>query len=178
MLKLTMYGEREGEWVEIRSFKRPNVFTDEYSSIGNYKYSLRRESLMEYTALKVAAFVDIMDVEYNDIGHDNEDQSEVEMIEFLPTPIRLEKHRQFEWCIAPRVLMAMKEEVAQRSVGRIFLSPSFGIGGNWSLYGRFNANDGVDIGLRLLRLPVPNRIRSVEVDYWLEFSSGEVGRAK
>lgn len=65
-----------------------------------------------------------------------------------------------------------------RRVGRIFLSPSFGVGGNWALYGRFNANDGVDIGLRLLRLPVPNRIRSVEVDYWLEFSSGEKGRRK
>ena len=179
MLQLTMYGRtRGGEWVEVRSFKRPNVFTDEFSSIGNYRYSLRKETLAQYTALRVSAFVDVMDVEYNDPSSCSEEEEEEDAIEFIPTPIRLEKHRQFEWRIEDRVLGAMKNEVVQRRVGRIFLSPSFGVGGNWALYGRFNANDGVDIGLRLLRLPVPNRIRSVAVDYWLEFSSGFPGQQK
>jgi len=193
MLQLTMFGRtRHGEWVEVRSLKRPNVFTDEFGSIGNYRYSLRRDALAEFTALRVRAFVDVMDVEFNEEHHDESStyhlgdggsdsertEERMERIEFIPTPIRMERHRQFEWSIENEVLSAMKNEVAQRSVGRIFLSPTFGVGGNWALYGRFNANDGVDFGLRLLRLPVPNRIRSVDVDYWLEFSSGATGYRK
>lgn len=113
MLQLTMYGlTHSGQWVEIRSFKRPNVFTDEFPSIGNYKYSLRKDTLSEYTEMRIGVYCDVMDVEYNSSSDSDSDSGmEDEVIEFIPTPIRLEKHRQFEWCIEQRVLNAMKKEV-------------------------------------------------------------------
>jgi len=165
MLKVSILGKLQSDgaqspWREIRSFKRPNIFTDDFSSIGNFKFSLKRESLLRYAEVKFAADVDILDVEY-----DEDFAREYEIERLILRPIGMDAHIEYEWAMDPRLLHAMK----RCDVGKQFGSDSFGVGGNWSLYGVFNNNKGVDLGLRLLRLPVPNKVRAVNVDYSLEF---------